>query len=71
MIKDKELGLKIAENPLEKLWFEVMKKCEVRIENMKKDIETLKENMIVEEAFLRLCEAELEKAETERYINTK
>lgn len=48
MIEDKEIGLKIAENPAEALWENAKKACEARIKSMK-------ESLIIEQAFLELC----------------
>lgn len=52
MIKDKKLGLKIAENPTEALWERTRIACDMRI----KDCE---ETLIVEKAFLEMCKEKL------------
>jgi len=55
MIEDKELGIKVAENPLEALWERTKKATEQRI----KDVEN---TLIIEKAVLKMCEKELVKA---------
>ena len=54
MIEDKELGLKIAENPLEVLWTRVKENTEARIKE-------LENTLIVEKALLELSESKLKK----------
>jgi len=55
MIEDKELGLKIAENPAEKMWIEIRDKTESRIKQME-------ESLIVERAFLKMSKDKIEEA---------
>ena len=52
MIKNKKLGLKIAESPEEALWERVRR---ARAESIK----SLEESLIVEKAFLELAERKL------------
>jgi hypothetical protein len=49
MIEDKELGLKVAENEIEALWERTKKATEMRITE-------LENTLIIEKAFLELCE---------------
>ncbi|RPJ56501.1 MAG: hypothetical protein EHM12_10305 [Dehalococcoidia bacterium] len=55
MIEDKKLGLKVAENPVEELWTRVQEATTGRIKE-------LKNTLIVEEAFLKMCEEQLKKS---------
>jgi len=52
MIENKELGVKIAENPTEELWENVKRNSETRIKEMENAL-------IVERAFLEMCEEKL------------
>ena len=49
MIEDKKDGIKIAENETEALWERTRKATEMRIKE-------LKNTLIIEEAFLKMCE---------------
>lgn len=53
MIKDKKLGLKIAENPVEALWIKVKNEAEMLIKQSK-------ENLIIQTAMYELAEKKLE-----------
>ena len=52
MIEDKELGLKIAEDPIEALWTRTKNATEMRITE-------LENTLIIEKAFLILCDEKL------------
>jgi hypothetical protein len=52
MITDKKLGLKIAENPIEVLWERTRETTEMRIKE-------LENTLIIERAFLGLCESQV------------
>jgi len=52
MIEDKELGLKVAENPEEALWEKVRKEAELLIKQSK-------DNLIIQEAMKDLAENKL------------
>lgn len=54
MIKDKKLGLKIAENPIEALWERSKEACTSRITE-------LENTLIIERAFLEMCKEKLAK----------
>lgn len=63
MIEDKELGIKIAENPIETLWTETIAATENRIK-------VLQNSLIVEQAFLITCNEQLKKStEVPLYAN--
>ena len=49
MIEDKELGLKIAENPEEKFWLDVKDRCNKAIEGNNHEI-------VINEHILKLCD---------------
>ena len=55
MIEDKELGLKIAENKEEEIWYRVVKA-------RKETIESLEESLIIEKEFLKTAEKMLKEA---------
>jgi len=52
MIEDKELGLKVAENPEIAFWTELKSKS-------LKSIETLKHEIIINEAIIKLAEEKI------------
>ena len=52
MIENKELGVKIAENPTEELWENVKRNSETRIKEMENAL-------IIERALLEMCEEKL------------
>jgi len=52
MIEDKELGIKIAENPDEAFWTETKEKC-------KDALAAEERNMKINKKMLELCEEEL------------
>ena len=62
MIEDKELKIKIAENPIEALWTNVLTASEKRI----KDSEN---SLIIERAFCELAKEKLAKGGKETYLN--
>jgi len=55
MIEDKEIGLKIAENDVEKFWSE-------RLDNSKKFQKQLQESLYFEQGIQELCEQKLKGA---------
>jgi len=55
MIKDKKLGLKIAENPKEALWEKVRREAEMLIKQSE-------DNLIVQREMLKLAESKLKNA---------
>ena len=55
MIEDKDLGLKVAENPIEALWARVL-------ENTKQRITELENTLIVEKALIETAERKLKAA---------
>lgn len=57
MIKDDELGLKIAENPLEALWISV-------VEAREKTIKSYEDALIIERAFLELARQKASEAKS-------
>lgn len=52
MIEDKELGLKVAEDPLEALWESTRIATELRIKS-------IEDTLIIEKALLEMCEDKL------------
>jgi hypothetical protein len=52
MIENEELGLKIAEDPIEALWTRAKENTENRIKE-------LENTLIIEKAFLEMCESKL------------
>ncbi len=55
MIEDKELGLKISENPEEKFWTEIRDKCE-------KDLDISKKEQEINEYLLKFYEKKAKKS---------
>ncbi len=55
MIKDKKLGLKVAENRKEALWDKVKKEAEVLIQQSE-------DNLIIQRELLKLAKSKLSKA---------
>ena len=55
MIEDKKIGLKVAENPLEKLWILEKEKAEARMKSFE-------EALVIDRVFLKMCEEQAKKA---------
>ena len=54
MIEDKELGLKVADNPEERLWIGIKERAEQAILQSKAEIEIQKENLRLGEERLKI-----------------
>jgi hypothetical protein len=52
MIKDKKLGLKVAENKEEALWARLK-------ENLERDVKNAKEMIMVNEEFIKVCDTHI------------
>lgn len=66
MIEDKELGLKIAEDPIELLWINTKEETEKTIKNIPNLIKKLGEELIINEAIRDLAISKLKEFEDGR-----